>query len=111
MRSGGRSPALVCNPDALAPEQRRKHHDVAVELFRLAGANRELPNGLEFQFLNEESTLALVTEFIVDEEVCCPFLDCDVHIKPQESLLQLSLTGPENTTEFLQAEFADFLQS
>ncbi len=111
MKHQAGSPALVCNPRALAPEQRRKHEAVSVELFRKAGAVHELQNGLAFQFLNEKATLSLITEFIVDEERCCPFLDFEVHVDPQKAILQLSLTGPENTTEFLQAEFADILRS
>jgi hypothetical protein len=103
-------PPLACNVDALSPEQRRKHQEVSTELFRRTGAVHDLPNGLRLQFLNDRSTLALITDFVADEELCCPFLNFDVHIKPQEAVLELSLTGPENTREFLKAEFAELLQ-
>ena len=104
------SPPLACNMDALSHEQRRKHQEVSAELFRRAGAVHDLPNGLAWQFLNDRSTLALITDFIVDEELCCPFLDFNIHIEPDAAGIELSLTGPENTREFLKAEFAELLQ-
>jgi hypothetical protein len=111
MKDQAGSPPLVCKLDALAPEQRRKHQELSAQLLRSAGAVRELENGLAFQFSNEKSVLLLITEFIADEQLCCPFLDFDVHIEPQKAQLQLRLTGPRDTRQFLQAEFADILQS
>ena len=109
MKPQADSPALVCNPGALGPEQRRKHEDLTAELLGKADAVHELPNGLAFLFSNEKPTLLQITEFISDEQLCCPFLEFGVHVEPQKARLQLSLTGPEPTRQFLQAEFAELL--
>jgi hypothetical protein len=64
----------------------------------------EMPNGLALQLANERPNLLLAAEWIIDESKCCPFLDFDLHIKAESRILEMRLTGPEGTGEFLMGE-------
>ena len=102
---------LACNTNAIEPDQREKHGQVTVELSQKIRAVSELANGYAFQFLNETPTLFKIAKFVSNERLCCPFLRFNLEVGAGNDPLRLSLTGPENIKEFLQAEFEDALKS
>src|SRR6516225_2893729 len=67
---------LACNALALSPEVRKRHfEEVEPALLKLKKSTRELPDGYEFEFQADNATYDLLTEWVVEERVCCPFLD------------------------------------
>ena len=110
MNGGRGGAALVCNPHALSPEQRHQHGLDASELFHRASKILDVPTGIKLQFRNEGATLLLAAEFVADEAACCPFLHFEVDVEPPNGLLELSMTGPDGTREFLRDTFAELLR-
>ena len=110
MKTAPGSPALACNLSVFTAEQRRRHEADCSKLFHQASDIRELPRGIALQLTNEPGALSLATGFVTRESQCCPFLDFDLHFEPPYTHIQLSITGPEGSREFLKEEFADLLR-
>src|SRR5947208_12136703 len=70
---------FACNAFALSPEA-RKHHfeEVGPALLKLKKSTRELPDGYEFEFPADKTTYQLLTEWVIEERLCCPFFDIDL---------------------------------
>jgi hypothetical protein len=109
MKTNAATP-LACNLSIFTPEQRHEHEENCWRLFHQASNIRELPGGLALHLPNERGTLSLATEFVTREAQCCPFLDFDLHWEPPYGHVELSITGPEGSREFLKAEFAGLLR-
>lgn len=98
---------LACNMDVFTPEQRENHIGVTTQLVKTIQSAREIQNGYEFRFPNESQYISGIAEFIVNERLCCPFLEFGLNVKSNDPSVTLSLTGPVGTQEFLRAEFED----
>jgi len=97
--------AFACNRLALAPAERKRHFDeIAPKLLSLKQGVRELPNGYEFEFPADSSTVQLVAEWADGERECCPFFDIDLHLEQDGGPLWLRLTGREGVQQFIRAE-------
>jgi hypothetical protein len=103
--------AFACNRLALTPEQRKRHFDeLGPKLLSLRKAVRELPNGYEFEFPADPSTVQLVAEWVVGERACCPFFDIQLHLEREGGRFWLSLTGREGVKQFIQADGAAWVR-
>ena len=103
--------AFACNRLALTPEQRKRHFDdLGPKLLSLKKAIRELPNGYEFEFAADSSTVQLVAEWAVGERACCPFFDIDLRLEREGGSLWLVLTGREGVKQFIQADGAAWIR-
>lgn len=102
---------LACDMSALSPEARRSHTSVTEHLGRLVQGVDELPDGFSLHFKNETNTIVKLGEFVSNERLCCPFLRFELQVGAIDESIRLSLTGPENVKEFLQAEFGGVLQN
>jgi hypothetical protein len=102
---------FACNRLALSPEQRKRHFDALGPTLRLLkkGA-RELPNGYEFEFPADPSTVQLVAEWAAGERACCPFFDIDMRLEREGGSLWLGLTGREGVKQFIQADGAAWIK-
>jgi len=97
--------AFACNAVALSPEARKRHfEEVGLALLKPKKSTRELPDGYEFEFPVDKTTYDLLMEWIVEERVCCPFLDIDLHFSREGGPLWLRLTGRPGTKEFIKAD-------
>lgn len=106
-----RESAFACNRLALTPEQRKRHFDeLGPKLVSLRKAVRELPNGYEFGFPADSSTVQLVAEWAIGERACCPFFDIALHLEREGGPLWLSLTGREGVKQFIQADGAAWIR-
>jgi hypothetical protein len=56
-------------------------------------------------FPSETEIISKITEFVVNERLCCPFLKFTLTVFSNGEPVSLSLTGPLGTQEFLLAEF------
>ena len=98
---------LACNMKVFAPAERELHIQTTTELFRSLQNIHEADNGYEFTFPGGSDTIVSVAEFISRERLCCPFLEFTFQVLPDYEVITLLLTGPENTREFLRAEFSE----
>jgi hypothetical protein len=71
---------------------------------------RELPNGYEFEFPADSSTVQLAAEWAVGERACCPFFDIDLRLEREGGSLWLVLTGREGVKQFIEADGAAWIK-
>jgi hypothetical protein len=101
---------FACNAFALSPEQRNRHFDELGPAVRaLKRSIREVDDGYEFEFPADAATLALLTEWTIQERACCPFLEINLRLEREGGPLWLRLTGRKGTKEFLQMDAAAWI--
>jgi len=102
---------FACNAFALSPEARKRHfEEVGPALLKLKKSTRELPDGYEFEFPADKATWQLLTDWAIDERLCCPFLDIEVRFSRESGPLWLRLTGRPGTKEFIKEDFGQLLR-
>jgi hypothetical protein len=102
---------FACNAFALSPEARKRHfEEVGPALLKLKKSTRELPDGYEFEFPADKVTWQLMTEWALEERLCCPFLDIDLRFSRESGPLWLRLTGRPGTKEFIKQDFWPLLK-
>src|SRR4029453_12434494 len=102
---------LACNALALSPEVRKRHfEEVGPALLKLKKSIRELPDGYEFEFPTHRTTYQLLTEWIIEERLCCPFLEIDLRCSREDGPLWLRLTGRPGTKDFIKEEFGPLIR-
>jgi hypothetical protein len=102
---------FACNAFALSPEARKRHfEEVGLALLKLKKNTRELSDGYEFEFLADNATYRLLTEWIIDERLCCPFLEIDLRLSREGGPLWLRLTGRPGTKEFIKEDAPALVQ-
>jgi hypothetical protein len=102
---------LACNAFALSPDARKRHfEEVGPALLKLKKSTRELPDGYEFEFPADKTTWQLLTEWVIDERLCCPFLDIELRFSRENGPLWLRLAGRSGTKEFIKEDFAVLLR-
>jgi hypothetical protein len=92
---------IACSLDADALESRRQ--GLLAELLRRAGHREELPDGHRFRFAADDNIVALIARAIDAERRCCRFLRFQLTVEPGGGPIDLELTGPVGTREFLAA--------
>ena len=101
---------FACNAFALSPELRKRHfEEVGPALLKLKKSTRELPDGYEFELPADKATWQLLTEWVIDERLCCPFLDIELRLSREGGPLWLRLTGRSGTKEFIKEDFEQLL--
>jgi hypothetical protein len=96
---------FACNAMALSPEVRKRHfEEVGPALLKLKKSMRELLDGYEFEFPTDMATYQLLTEWVIEERLCCPFLDIDLRFSREDGPLWLRLTGRQGTKEFIKQD-------
>jgi len=95
-------PPIACS--LTAPELRNRRESILKEFKQQIIETKELPDGYAFCFAGEPSELQWLAEFMAFERECCAFLTFVLEAQPNQGAIWLSLTGPQNTKEFLQKE-------
>ena len=96
---------LACNAFALSPEARKRHfEEVGPALLKLKKSTRELLDGYEFELPADKATWQLLTEWAIDERLCCPFFDIELRFDRENGPLWLRLTGRPGAKEFIKME-------
>lgn len=98
---------FTCNMNAISPEQRPAHQQLAERLFISKHAVYELPNGYRFEFSAE--SLVMLAQFISLERLCCPFFNFAIQVNANSDTLSLQLTGTEGVKAFIRVEFGELL--
>jgi len=65
--------------------------------------SEELDHGYLFRVRGDNKSIALVTELIMAERECCPFLKFELSLEPAMGPLSVRMTGPAGTKEFLKS--------
>lgn len=100
---------FACDRSALDSEARKRHfNELGPALRSMKKAERELPDGYEFQFPSDAKTITTVAEWAAGERLCCPFLKIELRIEPEQGPFWLRLTGREGTKQFIEADFASW---
>jgi hypothetical protein len=79
-------------------------------LLKLKKSTRELPDGYEFEFPADKTTYQLLTEWIIEERLCCPFFEIDLRLSREDGPLWLRLTGRAGTKEFIKEDAPALVQ-
>jgi hypothetical protein len=66
-----------------------------------ASTTTELPDGYAFLGPGEKTWIALLTELMVAERECCPFMRFELKAEPNMGPVTLSVTGPPGAKTFL----------
>jgi hypothetical protein len=102
---------FACNAFALSPEERNRHFDeLSPALRALKKSVRELEDGYAFEFPANAATLQLLTEWTIQERICCPFLDITLHLEREGGPLWVYLSGRKGTKEFLRIDVAKWIR-
>jgi hypothetical protein len=101
---------FYCNRLALTPQLRKRHfEELGPKLRLLRKSVRELKNGYEFEFPGDSATYQLLTEWAIQEHLCCPFFDIGLRLAPEGGPLWLRLSGREGTKEFIKVDGASWV--
>src|SRR5262245_41848694 len=104
--------SLACNAFASSPEARKRDfEEVGPAVLKLKKSTRELPDGYEFELPADKATWQLLTEWAIDERLCCPFLDIELRLSREGGPLWLRLTGRPGTKEFIEEDFGPLLRN
>ncbi len=101
---------FYCDRKAIKPEQLARKEELGKTLRSLKTTTRELPDGFEFQFPSDASTVQAVAEWATMERLCCPFFDIDLRLEREGGKFWLRLTGREGVKQFIHADFFAWFQ-
>jgi hypothetical protein len=83
------------------PELARRRAELLSGVLREARVVEPLPDGYRWRFSSAPNLLARLASLIDGERQCCRFLTFDLHIDPDLGEINLDVTGPHGTIEFL----------
>jgi hypothetical protein len=102
---------FACVPEALSPAERKRHFDELGPMLRkLSTGIRELKDGYAFEFPSDRKTFDLVSEWAIQEQLCCPFFEITVRLGREGGPLSLILTGRKGTKEFVRDDFGPWFK-
>jgi hypothetical protein len=88
----------------LSDEELRNREATLLVQFKAAVIEREeLENGYLFRVLGDKKSITLVTELIMAERECCPFLKFELSLEPGMGPVSVRMTGPAGAKEFLKS--------
>ena len=107
MKTNTQDIPLACNMNVFTPAEREGHIQTTTNLLQSLQGIQEAQDGYQFTFSNESAIIKGLAEFIVNERLCCPFLEFTLKVEPNNQPIHLLLAGPEGTQEFLREEFSE----
>ena len=102
---------LACVMDAIEPHKREPHIANAKALFNRVLEIAELPKGYAFRFANDDDVLLRLTEFVVLERLCCPFIHFVIEVEAEAGAVWFRLTGREGVKPFIKGELGELMMS
>jgi hypothetical protein len=90
---------IACTLDPAALKARKA--GLLQELIARSHSREEQDDGISFTFAAAPDLLPLMAEVIDAERRCCRFLRFELTVQPADGPVQLRLTGPAGTREFL----------
>lgn len=96
---------FACSLTALTAAEREHHKQLSRELHSAITETRELPNGYAFRLSGERRSLALASEWVSLERLCCPFFTFQIEAGSEAQPIWLRMTGREGVKQFMRSEF------
>jgi hypothetical protein len=93
------------------PEFRQREATLLVKFRSAVMGTKELPDGYAFRVPGDKETMTLVSDLIVAERECCPFLTFALTAQPNMGPVSISVTGPPGTKDFLKTTLCNFEES
>ena len=101
---------FYCNRLALTPEVRKRHfEELGPKLRTLRKSVLELKDGYEFEFPGDAATYQLLSEWAIQERLCCPFFNIGLRMESEGGPLWLRLTGRPGTKDFIKVDGAAWI--
>ena len=96
---------LACRlPDE---EQDRQWDDVASEVFAAVEDAREMDDGYAFRFPTGDEWVRTLTEYVLYERDCCPFVQFELALEPDHGATWLRMRGGEDVKRFVRRELRE----
>ncbi len=99
---------LFCNLEALTPQQRQRHSELAKKLRPLVAEFRELAAGYAAELRSPHNLELCIEEFMTLERLCCPFFELKLENENRDEAEQayiLTITGRGDIKPFIRGEF------
>lgn len=87
-----------------SPELRKRKEEVIASLKKKVLCRQEVLNGYRYQFEGNDAILDELLSFIKTERLCCDFFHFNLAVAGDGSGIWLTITGPEGTEKFIEAE-------
>jgi hypothetical protein len=86
-------------------EFRERERAILRKLMQTVLERKELADGYGFRFSSDDDLLKEITEMIILERKCCPFLDFEITLEAGSGDIRLEITGATGAKEFIAATF------
>jgi hypothetical protein len=86
-------------------EFRERERMILQKLMPAAIERKDLAGGYVFRFSPDDDLLRAITEMIILERKCCPFLDFKITLEAGGGDIWLEMTGAPGAKEFIAATF------
>jgi hypothetical protein len=96
---------FACSLTALSAAERVHHRELSAELHAAVKETRELRNGYAFRLSGERRSLAMLSEWVSLERLCCPFFTFQIEAASETQPVWLRMTGREGVKKFMESEF------
>jgi hypothetical protein len=96
---------FACSLTALSAAEREHHKELGKELHAAVKEIRELRNGYGFRLSGERRSLAILSEWVSLERLCCPFFTFQIEAGSEAQPVWLRMTGRDGVKTFMQSEF------
>jgi hypothetical protein len=91
---------------ALTDDEFREREQAVLQKFRQQVIEtRELDDGYAYRINNDDDSLREITELVLLERICCPFLDFKIIVAAADGGLWLEMIGAKGAKEFIAATF------
>jgi hypothetical protein len=92
-------------------ELREREATLLAQIKSAVIAMEELQDGYIFHVPGDKKTMLLVSEFIVAERECCPFLTFALTAQPNMGPMSIRVTGPAGAKQFLKTTLCNSEES
>lgn len=101
MEVNNKKEVLACSLTNVDMKERMK----TIEKFKsLIKEKKEIENGMLFQLEGNNSNLEEIVALMKLERQCCSFLTFELKVQKEVQPIELSISGPEGTKDFLAFE-------
>lgn len=97
-QESGDIPVACCLSDG---ELRERGATLLAQFKAVVISTEELPDGYAFRIPGDKKSIAVAAELIVAERQCCPFLTFELAAQPNLGPVDVRVTGPAGTKDFL----------
>jgi len=94
---------VACSLTEAELQERRR--DVLQKLRSVVAEVRETEDGYVYQFPSKPLAITELANLVELEHECCPFLAFRLTVEPGDAPIQLEITGPQGTKDFLREIF------